>query len=163
MFNYLQTCHGSRSIWPVGKDASRLRQRLLALEEEHARRLHLVLREQGPFIRGSVGTRARVCGHDGCRCAQGQLHESKYLSATVGGATRQVHLPAADEIEVSQAVERHQHWRKLRAQLTSLNAQQMTVLTELGEVLQKPYPPDNPIPPAAKRGRKPKQDKNAGT
>jgi hypothetical protein len=66
-------------------------------------------------------------------------------------------------MEVSQAVERHQHWRKLRAQLTSLNAEQISTLTELGEALQKPYPPDNPIPPAAKRGRKPKRDRNAGS
>lgn len=136
---------------------SRLRQRLLALEDQRSRQLQLALGERGPIIRGSFGTRARVCGNPACRCAHGELHVSKYLSASVAGRTRQVHIPAGEELAVGAAVQRHQHWRRMRTQVATLSEQQLSLLDALGAALVEPYPPDNPLPPPGKRGRKPQR------
>jgi hypothetical protein len=140
----------------VSKEASRLRQRLRALEEERIRQLDLALEESPGLIRGSLGTRARVCGHPGCRCTEGQLHQSKYLSAPVEGQTRLVHVPASDEVEVAAGVQRYQRFHGVRTQISRLHTQQLQLLDELGRALLRPYPPDDPLPPAQKRGRKPK-------
>ena len=138
-------------------DPSRLRRRLVSLEDQRARQLQLALGQRGPLIRGSFGTRVRVCGNPSCRCAAGELHEPKYLSASVGGRTRQVHVPAGDEVEVAAAVQRQQRFRELRSKIAELSQQQLSLLDALGVSLMQPYPPDAPLPPAGKRGRKPKR------
>lgn len=139
----------------MSEHASRLRQKLLSSEQRRARQLELLLGERD-LIRGTLGTRARVCGHPNCRCAQGELHESKYLSAAVDGRTRQVHVPAGDEMEVAAGVERYQRWRRWRAELLELGVEQLELVDALGQAVLKPYPTAAPIPPARKRGRKPK-------
>jgi hypothetical protein len=139
----------------MSEDASRLRQKLVASEQRRAKQMELLLGERD-LIRGTLGTRSRVCGHPNCRCAKGELHESKYLSAAVGGRTRQVHVPAGDEVEVAAGVERYQRWRRLRTELVDLGAQQLELVDALGQAVLKPYPPDAPIPPPKRRGRKPK-------
>lgn len=138
------------------QDSSRLRQRLLGIEETRARQLQLLVGERGSLFRGTIGTRARVCGNPGCKCARGELHESKYLSAAVDGRTRQVHVPAGDEVTVAAAVERYRNFRAARAQLVELTRQQLELVDALGNSLLKPYPPDNPLPPPKRRGRPPK-------
>jgi hypothetical protein len=134
----------------------------MSLEEKRRKQLELVLGERGPLIRGSLGTRARVCGRGNCRCAEGQLHESKYLSATVDGRTRQVHVPAGDEADVTAGVKRYQRWHSLRAEIAEVGREQLSILDALGATLLESYPAEYPIPPAAKRGRKPKQERAPG-
>lgn len=136
---------------------SRLRQQLLRLAETQEQQLELLLGEHGPLIRGSFGTRARKCGKPTCRCARGQLHESKYLTATDGERARQVHVPAGDEVAVAEGVHRYRRFQKARRRLVELSKRQLELVDELGRSLLEPYPPDDPIPPAAKRGRKRKQ------
>jgi hypothetical protein len=140
---------------------SRIRQRLAALEAKRARQLELALDERGPLIRGSFGTRARVCGSPACRCAAGELHESKYLSASVGGRTRQVHVPAHEEVAVAAGVERRQRFRRIRAEIAALSQEQLSLLDALGDAMGQPYPPDEPVPPAGQRGRKPRKRREA--
>lgn len=135
---------------------SHLRQQLRRLAE---RRLALIrsLLATSSFIRGSLGRRSRVCGRPNCRCAQGHLHESVFLSVAVEGRTRQVHVPAGDEVRVAQGVERYSRWRQMLARLTQLDAEEKELIASLSTALLEPYPPDNPIPPAGKRGRRPKE------
>lgn len=140
----------------MGEDKSRLRQAILRLEAERQRHLELVLGEQGPLIRGSVGRRRRVCGYSGCRCAKGERHSSRYLSAAVGGRTRLVHLPEADVMYVSKATGRYRRFRWRRAQLVRLSSRLAALVDRLGNALLEGYPPDNPLPPALRRGRKAK-------
>lgn len=137
----------------MGAQSSRLRRRVLDMAKHYQAQIDRLLSERGPLIRGSFGTRARVCGAAGCRCARGELHESKYLSATDQGRVRQVHVPAADEAEVAAGVGRYQRFRKTRKRLSDLIRQQLAVIDELGHSLLKPYPPDRPLPPAGRRGR----------
>lgn len=140
----------------MAEHTSRLRQRLSQAAQKHQRQIERLLGEQGPLIRGAFGTRARVCGVEGCHCARGELHESKYLSASDGGQTRQVHIPATEEIEVQEGVERYRQFRDARAELAEIAKEEMALAEQLGLSLLKPYPPDNPLPPPSKRGRKPK-------
>lgn len=115
-----------------------------------------LLAERPGLIRGTFGTRARKCGNPACRCAKGQLHESKYLSAAVQGQTRQVHVPAGDEVRVAEGVDRYQRWRQTRGQIAEADAELIKAIDALGVTLLVAYPPDNPIPAPRKRGRKPK-------
>jgi hypothetical protein len=134
-------------------ETSRLRQRLAEVGREHGRQLELLLSERGPLIRGSFGTRARVCGNPGCRCTRGERHESKYLTATDGGRVRQVHVPASDEAQVAEGVARYRRFRRAQARVAELARVQLELADQLGRSLLAPYPPDQPLPPAARRGR----------
>jgi len=134
-------------------DTSRLRQQIAQARDEQHRQLDLLLGERGPLLRGTLGTRSRVCGKRSCKCARGDRHESKYLSASDGGTVRQVHVPARDEVAVAAGVERYRRFREGRAQLRELAARQLELVDALGRALLTPYPPDNPLPPPKRRGR----------
>jgi hypothetical protein len=142
-------------------DSSRIRQRLRGTQEELAQQLEFFLLERGPLIRGSFGTRARVCGNPGCKCARGERHESKYLTATDHGRTRQVHVPEGDEVQVAEGVERYRRFRQARSRLAQrladLARRQLELVDALGNSLLEPYPPDRPLPPPKRRGRPPKE------
>jgi uncharacterized protein DUF6788 len=137
-------------------DTSRLRQRLAEVGREHGRQLELLLSERGPLIRGSFGTRARVCGNPGCRCTRGERHESKYLTATDGGKVRQVHVPASDEGRVAEGVARYRRFRRTQARVAELAKLQLELADQLGRSLLAAYPPDHSLPPATRRGRLPR-------
>jgi hypothetical protein len=141
----------------MAEDPSRIRRQLLDIHEEARRDLDPILEERGPLIRGFLGTRARTCGKPTCRCAQGELHPSKYLSASDGGQTRQVHIPASDEVRVLEAVERYRRFREARSQLAeklgALTRRQLELVDRLCISLLEPYPPDHPLPPPKRRGR----------
>lgn len=136
-------------------DISRLRQQLVALERQHAAQLELLVGERGPLLRGSLGVRARVCGNPGCKCARGERHESKYLSASDGGRTRQVHVPAGQELAVTAGVGRYREFQRRRARLAELAQQQLELVDTLGRSLLASYPPTRPLPPPQRRGRRP--------
>lgn len=140
----------------MGDKASRLRQRLLQVADQQQLELEIIRGERGPMIRGSFGTRSRVCGTPTCHCAAGERHESKYLTATDGGKVRQVHVPNSDETAVATGVQRYRRFWKARARLANLNQQQLELIDELGRSLLDPYPPGNPLPAASHVGRPPK-------
>ena len=138
----------------MGEQSSRLRQQLRQAAEKHEQQIERLVHESGPLIRGTFGTRARVCGVPGCHCARGELHRSKYLSAPVAGATRQIHVPAGEEIEVQDGVTRYRRFRRTRAELAMIAKEELALAEQLGLSLLKPYPPGNPLPPPKRRGRR---------
>lgn len=133
--------------------SSRLRLRLRQALEKHQKQVDQLVGESGPLIRGTFGTRGRICGAAGCRCTRGELHESKYLSAREAGQTRQVHVPAGDEVEIQEGVERYRRFRQVKAELAESAKEELELAEQLGLSLLKPYPPDNPLPPPKRRGR----------
>ena len=141
----------------MADESSRLRQRLRALHDRIGLRLQELLAERPGLILGTFGTRERVCGNPGCHCARGELHASKYLAASVQGRTRQVHVPAGDEIRVAQGVERSREWRRLREEIRELEVERDQVLGALFASLVEPYPPDDPLPLPGPRGRRPRE------
>ncbi len=137
-------------------DLSRLRQQLHQRYKLLGELLHSLLALRKGLIRGTLGVRSRVCGHSNCKCTRGELHQSKYLSVTVGGRVRQVHVPASDELKVSEGVERYQTWRRTRVAIAEVDTEILRFTDALSAALLADYPPEAPIPPAQKRGRKPK-------
>lgn len=137
-------------------DLSRIRQQLHQRYKLLGELLHSLLALRKGLIRGTFGTRSRLCGHSNCKCTRGELHQSKYLSVTVSGRVRQVHVPASDELMVSEGVERYQSWRRSRVAIAEADAELLQLVDALGAALLADYPPQAPIPPARKRGRKPK-------
>jgi hypothetical protein len=138
----------------VGERTSRLRQRLLEAAEQHREQVERLLREDGALIRGSFGTRARLCGNPNCHCARGQRHTSKYLTATDGDRQRQVHVPTGDERRVADGVSRYRRFRESKKRLAEIGALVLELVEDLGRSLLAPYPPNDPLPPARRRGRK---------
>ncbi|MBU1495063.1 MAG: hypothetical protein KJ956_13990 [Actinobacteria bacterium] len=136
------------------KKASQHRQKLVHFGERRQQLLQVLLGERGPLIRGTFGTRARKCGKPNCRCAQGVLHTSKYLSASQDGAVRQIHIPAADERKVGAGVKRYQAFQQTRKQLALVSKEELELLSQLEVELLEPYPPDNPLPAPKRRGRR---------
>lgn len=140
----------------VPERTSRLRQRLSQASERHQEQVAQLLEEKGPLIRGSFGTRSRVCGNPGCHCARGEKHSSKYLTATDGGKVRQVHVPAGAEDQVAAGVARYRRFRRMRKRLVEIGALAVDLVDELGLSLLASYPPEAPLPPPSRRGRKAK-------
>ena len=138
----------------MGERTSRLRQRLLEAAEQHREQVERLLEEEGPLIRGSFGTRSRVCGHPGCRCLRGELHTSKYLTASENGQVRQVHVPTSDEQRVGEGVSRYRRFRQAKKRLAEIGDLQQELVEDLGRSLLAPYPPDHPLPAARRRERK---------
>ena len=145
----------------MSETLSRLRQQLRRLAE---RRLELIraLLATGAFIRGSLGRRSRVCGRPNCRCARGELHESVFLSVAIERRTRQVHVPAGDEVRVTQGVERYRKWHQLLRRVAALDSEEKDLIEALARALLEPYPPNDPIPPAGRRGRRPDEPRHGG-
>ena len=136
--------------------SSRLRQRLLQASERHREQVERLLDEKGPLIRGSFGVRSRRCGNPGCHCARGEKHTSKYLTATDGGKVRQVHVPAGEEEGVAVGVAHYRRFWRMRRRLVEIGASLLDLVDELGRSLLLPYPPESPLPPPSRRGRKAK-------
>jgi hypothetical protein len=140
----------------MSEKLSRLRQQLQRLAARHLAVIRSLLKTES-FIRGSIGRRARVCGNPGCKCARGERHESVYLSVAVDGRTRQVHVPAGDELHVAGGVRRYRKWHSIATKLAEIDAEEKQVIDALSKELLEPYPPGNPVPPARQRGRRPKE------
>lgn len=146
----------------MADDISRIRQRLHTASGRARAMIEKLLAERAGLIRGTFGTRARKCGKANCRCTRGEPHESKYLSVAVEGQTRLVHVPAGDEVRVAEGVDRYQRWRRLRGELADCDAELLTLIDALGLALLAAYPPDHPIPPPRRRGRKPRKKDGGG-
>lgn len=152
----LTVCQHKGYPWFVPERTSRLRQRLHQAGERVQEQIERILEEKGPLIRGSFGTRSRVCGTPGCRCTRGEKHSSKYLTATDRGKVRQVHVPASEEERVAAGVTRYRRFRRIRKRLMELDALVLELVDDLGRSMLLPYPPADPLPPASRRGRKAK-------
>jgi len=71
---------------------------------------------------------------------------------------RQVHVPASEEEHVAAGVARYRRFRRIRKRLMELDALMLELVDDLGRSLLMPYPPENPLPPASRRGRKAKNE-----
>lgn len=121
------------------RDVSALRSRIRLTEQRRADQVDQVLHEPGPLIRGTLVTRARVCGKSGCHCVRGELHVSKALSVGVAGALRQVHVPAGDEVAVADKTERYRRLRRARTTLVALGSETLRWVDQLRDTLLEAY------------------------
>ena len=110
--------------------ASRLRRELHQTRRQIIRQLREVLRRE-PFVRGIVYQLRRKCGKTGCRCCQGDLHESWVFSSLDGGVKRLRAVPNGLRPKWSALTGRYRRARKARAQLVKLFAEALRILDAL--------------------------------
>lgn len=73
---------------------------------------------EGEMVRGTLTSRARVCGKPNCRCTRGQKHVSLFLSRSTGGKSEQLYIPAEHEEEVRRWVE---NWHQVQGLLERIS------------------------------------------
>lgn len=111
-------------------DAGQVRKQLQLRQRELGDLLR-VLKQRRPLIRGSVYNLRRKCGKDGCRCQEGQLHESWVLSVPERGVKRMRVVPRGKRIQWQAMTERYRRFRRTRAQLVKLFAEIIKLTDEL--------------------------------
>lgn len=77
------------------------------------------------LLPGTLIIDRRRCGHPGCRCARGALHETPALSYTVAGQRQKLMLRPQDLAQVRAALARY---RRARAKLDGQALQDLTRL-----------------------------------
>ena len=74
-------------------------------------RLAKLVHEQ-PFLCGSLVPLPRVCGKEGCKCNQGELHPGLCVALRVGEKRKMIYVPQALETTVRRWVATYQEaWR----------------------------------------------------
>ena len=58
----------------------------------------------------------------------------------------------------AEGVARYRRFRRMRKRLVELEALVLELMDDLGRSLLLPYPPEDPLPPASRRGRKAKDE-----
>ena len=72
-------------------------------------------------IRASLITRSIKCGKPNCRCANGEGHQSLYLSSYYNGKTQLDSVPKAYKDKVSQCIKDYEDTTELLAELSCIN------------------------------------------
>ena len=121
-------------------NASQLRKRIQQQQREVSELLRL-LKQRPPLIRGSVYNLRRKCGKTGCRCQEGDLHESWVLSVPEDGRKRMRAVPRGRRLKWQQMTERYRRVRRARARLVKLFAQIIKLVDELERERTVPPPP----------------------
>lgn len=111
-------------------DASRIRKQIYRHRRQVNRQLKC-LKEHRPFIRGIVYKLRRKCGKAGCRCVQGELHESWVLAVSEKGCKRMRMVPKGKRVQWARLAARYHRFRRARAQLVKLFAEIIKLVDEL--------------------------------
>jgi len=109
---------------------SRIRQRIARLAGER-RDAEKVLLQSPPLLKGSFTEVRRTCGHAGCKCARGEKHVCRQLSASVEGRTRTWNVPQRYAAKVQRLTENYRRFRRARAVWVRANRQIVELINEL--------------------------------
>jgi hypothetical protein len=109
---------------------SRIRQRIAQLVGER-RAAEKVLLQRPPLLKGSFSEVRRTCGHPGCKCARGEKHVCRQLSASVEGKTRTWNVPRQYAAKVKRLTENYRRFRRARAAWTRANRRILELINEL--------------------------------
>jgi len=77
------------------------------------------------LLRGSLTYRRRGCGKKGCRCQNGKLHESLYLTIPRKGKTVQLYVPFAWEGTAQEWVGNYKLARKLLEKIAEVSSRRL--------------------------------------
>jgi len=120
-------------------DASQLRKQLQQCQRE-VRDLLRMLKQRRPLVRGNVYNLRRKCGKAGCRCQDGDLHESWVLSVPEKGSKRMRAVPKGKRTQWQSMTERYRRFRRARARLVKLFAEVIKLVDELERERTVPPP-----------------------
>jgi hypothetical protein len=137
---------------PKGDDPAALRQLLARTEQARQQQLRVLLGTRQRMVRGSFVVLGKKCGKAGCTCTRGELHPTRYLSASQEGRTRMVYVRAEQAATVKPAAERYQRFRRARAQLVKLSTRTVALVDRLQQALTDPLATGGARRPAAGPG-----------
>jgi len=125
---------------PKGEDPAALRQLLARTEQARKQQLRVLFGTRQRLVRGSFVVLGKKCGKAGCACTRGELHPTRYLSASQDGRTRMVYVSAEQAATVKPAAERYQRFRRARAALVKLSTRTVVLADRLQQALTEPLP-----------------------
>ena len=111
-------------------DSSKLRKKLLELDDRRRKLLGHVLRPL-PMIIGYLYQMRRRCGNPRCKCARGELHASWYLSRRKEGKTRLTYVGRVVPEWLSERVKRYQRFQKTLAAIRKIDVEISGILNRL--------------------------------
>ena len=109
---------------------SRIRQRIAQLVHER-QAAEKVLLQRPPLLKGTFSEVSRTCGNPGCKCARGQKHVCRQLSASVEGKTRTWNVPLRYAAKVKRLTEDYRRFRRARAAWVRANQRMLELINEL--------------------------------
>ena len=109
---------------------SRIRQRIAQLVHER-QAAEKVLLERPPLLKGTFIEVRRTCGNPGCKCAHGEKHLCRQLSASVEGKTRTWNVPLRHAVKVKRLTENYRRFRRARAAWVRANQRMLALINEL--------------------------------
>lgn len=109
---------------------SRIRQRIAQLVNER-RAAEKVLLERPPLLKGAFCEVRRTCGNPGCKCARGQKHLCRQLSASVEGKTRTWNVPRQYAAKVKRLTQNYRRFRRARAAWVRASQRLVELINEL--------------------------------
>jgi len=109
---------------------SRIRQRIAQLARER-QAAEKVLLERPPLLKGTLSEVRRTCGNPGCKCAQGEKHVCRQLSASVQGKTRTRNVPRQYAATVKRLTDSYRRFRRARAAWAGTNRAMLELINEL--------------------------------
>lgn len=109
---------------------SRLRQRLAELARERRAAERVLLGRPG-LLKGTFNEVRRTCGNPGCKCARGEKHLCRQLSASVEGKTRTCNVPREYAMKVKRLTENYRRFRRARAAWVKINERMLKLIGEL--------------------------------
>ena len=109
---------------------SRIRQRIAQIVNER-RAAEKVLLERPPLLKGTFSEVWRTCGNPGCKCARGEKHLCRQLSASVEGKSRTWNVPRQYAAKVKRLTDNYRRFRRARAAWVRANQRLLELINEL--------------------------------
>ena len=98
---------------------SNTKQKIMALSKGINRQLEIIAKAK-EITKGTIYNQKKKCGHKNCKCAAGQLHQTRVLSFNEHGKTRLIPLTkySINELyKIEWQVKEYQRFRKSRAEI----------------------------------------------
>lgn len=111
-------------------DSSKLRQKVLGLDEKRRNLLSEVLRPL-PMVMGYLYRMRRRCGNPRCKCMRGELHQSWYLSRRREGKTKLTYVGRVIPEWLSERVQRYQRHQRMLASIRKIDHEISSILNQL--------------------------------
>lgn len=109
---------------------SRIRQRIAQLVRER-QAAEKVLLQRPLLLKGSFNEVQRTCGNPDCKCARGEKHLCRQLSASIEGKTRTRNVPRQYAAKVKRLTENYRRFRRARAAWVQTNRRMLELINEL--------------------------------
>jgi len=122
-------------------DASRLRQKILLLDQKRLSLIKILLHPL-PMISGSLYQMHRACGNPHCKCSRGELHSSWYLSTRKENKTKLIYIGKIVPEWLSTHVQRYRRYQKTLAKIRKIDSEISVTLNQLRDGKLKSFHKD---------------------